>query len=119
MGLAPKKDEGDSAIRKEKLALFQGATTAHSQYSRDAASGAGVDRHFFGLVSLVDEDESAPCLYSNPVFNASKRWRLSTSNLSHPGIVNWGFGQVSDILAKCFFLSLLNLSGSYCIYCVG
>jgi len=94
MGLAPKKDEGDSAIRKEKLALLQGATTAHSQYSRDAASGAGVDRHFFGLVSLVDEDESAPCLYSNPVFNASKRWRLSTSNLSHPGIVNWGFGQV-------------------------
>lgn len=53
-----------------------------------------MDRHFFGLAALVEGSETTPSLYSNALFNHSKRWRVSTSNLTHPRIVNWGFGQV-------------------------
>ncbi|KAL3921883.1 MAG: hypothetical protein SGILL_002513 [Bacillariaceae sp.] len=79
---------------KEKSELLKTATAAHSSYSQLAAQAMGVDRHFFGLSMLVDPEEGAPTLYSDPVFNRSKYWRLSTSNLSHPRIANWGFGQV-------------------------
>ena len=33
-------------------------------------------------------------LLDDPVFIRSKTWRLSTSHLTHPNFVNWGFGQV-------------------------
>jgi carnitine O-acetyltransferase len=35
-----------------------------------------------------------PDLYANPVFQRSKRWRVSTSHLTHPRFENWGYGQV-------------------------
>jgi len=93
MGTVPSKDEGPEA-KKEKLKLLKEATAAHGNYSQLAAQAFGVDRHFFGLSMLVDEQEKTPALFADPVFGRSKWWRLSTSNLSHPNIVNWGFGQV-------------------------
>lgn len=85
---------GNPEHAKEKLDLLRKATAAHANYSRLSAKANGVDRHLFGLSQMVDDTEEAPALYSDPVFNRSKRWRVSTSNLSHPRIVNWGFGQV-------------------------
>jgi carnitine O-acetyltransferase len=87
---------GDIKSRKKKLDLLKKATSSHSNYSQLAAQALGVDRHFFGLSMMVNGSEKAPSLYSDPVFNRSKWWRVSTSNLSHPRIVNWGFGQVVD-----------------------
>jgi carnitine O-acetyltransferase len=94
MGLWPKMDEDDPLIRKDKLDLLLKATSAHAQYTRTAAQAQGVDRHFLGLSMLVEDDDEIPSLFEDPVFTRSKRWRVSTSHLTHPNFVNWGFGQV-------------------------
>jgi carnitine O-acetyltransferase len=93
MGKTPTM-EMDHATTTEKLDLLRKATAAHASYSQLAAQGMGVDRHFFGLSMLGDPQEHRPALFSDPVFIRSKYWRVSTSNLSHPRIINWGFGQV-------------------------
>ena len=94
MSLRPKMDEHIEEERKSKLALLKEATDAHTQYTRLAAGAQGVDRHFFGLSMLAGEGEELPDLFNSPVFARSKRWRVSTSHLTHPNFVNWGFGQV-------------------------
>lgn len=96
MGPRPQKDQTDPKRRKEKIELLKQATTAHAQYTSTAAQAAGVDRHFFGLSMLVRDGEETPALLSDPVFVRSKTWRTSTSHLTHPNFLNWGFGQVVD-----------------------
>jgi len=93
-GLRPKMDEHDENVRKEKLQLLQDSVSAHVKYIGLAAQAQGVDRHFFGLSMLVGEGEGAPDLYSHPVFARSKRWRVSTSHLTHPKFDGWGYGEV-------------------------
>lgn len=87
-------NKANHEVLREKLELLRKATAAHAGYTQTAAQAMGVDRHFFGLSMQVDSQEEAPAIYSDPVFGRSKHWRLSTSNLSHPRIANWGFGQV-------------------------
>jgi carnitine O-acetyltransferase len=94
MGSRPKMDEGDAHLRKEKLALLKEATHSHARYAGAAGAGRGVERHFMGLSMLVKDGESPPTLYSNPVFIRSKRWRVSTSQLTHPRFNLWGYGEV-------------------------
>jgi carnitine O-acetyltransferase len=94
MGLSPQYDEDNAEIRREKLRLFREAVDAHVVYIGNAAKAHGVDRHFLGLSMLVKEGESAPDLYADPVFARSKRWRVSTSHLTHPQFDNWGYGEV-------------------------
>ena len=94
MGLRPKYDEHDAAVRKEKLSLLRDAVTSHVNYIGKAAKGMGVDRHLFGLSMEVKDGEVAPALYSHPLFVRSKRWRVSTSHLTHPKFDNWGYGEV-------------------------
>jgi carnitine O-acetyltransferase len=94
MGRQPKMDEYVSEERKVKLSLLKEATDAHAEYTRLAAAAQGVDRHFFGLSMLISNDEKTPDLFNCPVYARSKRWRLSSSHLTHPNFVNWGFGQV-------------------------
>jgi carnitine O-acetyltransferase len=43
---------------------------------------------------LANEEDPMPSLYADPLFVRSKRWRVSTSHLTHPNIDNWGFGEV-------------------------
>lgn len=93
MGLSPKMNETDSESRKEKLRLLQDAVNAHVKYIGLAAKAQGVDRHLMGLSMLVKDGETAPDLYSDPLFARSKRWRVSTSNLTHPKFENWGYGE--------------------------
>ena len=94
MGLNPKYDEHVDSIRKKKLEILKDAVTSHTKYMGKAASGHGVDRHFLGLSMCAQEGEQLPALYSDPVFARSKKWRVSTSNLTHPLFVNWGYGEV-------------------------
>ena len=94
MGLYAKMDEADVMIRKEKLRLLEEATRYHSQYTGNAAAAQGVDRHFLGLSMLIKDEETVPTLFSDPVFIRSKRWRVSTSHLTHPRFACWGFGEV-------------------------
>ena len=97
MGLRPQWDEDrDESIRTEKRALLKKATKTHANNTRLAAQAQGVDRHLMGLSMMVqtDQAESLPALFSDPVFQRSKKWRSSTSQLSHPRFNLWGYGQV-------------------------
>ncbi len=94
MGLRPKLHEDDISVRREKVKLLQKATKTHARYTGLAASAQGIDRHFFGLSMMVSEEEQAPKLYSDPVYQRSKKWRASTSQLSHPRFNLWGYGEV-------------------------
>jgi carnitine O-acetyltransferase len=94
LGPQPARDEHIATVRVEKLALLQDAVKAHVRYTGYAAQAQGVDRHFAGLSMLVQSGETLPDLYANPVFQRSKRWRVSTSHLTHPRFENWGYGQV-------------------------
>jgi carnitine O-acetyltransferase len=89
MGMWPKMDEDDPECRKEKVALLQEAAKNHAEYTRLAAQGQGVDRHFFGLSLSVKDGEEAPDIFADPVFARSKRWRVSSSHLTHPRFANW------------------------------
>jgi carnitine O-acetyltransferase len=93
-GLYPLQDENDAIARQEKIQLLQDAVTAHIKYIGLAAKGQGVDRHFFGMSMLRNDNEPVPDLYNDPVFQRSKRWRVSTSHLTHPKFDGWGYGQV-------------------------
>lgn len=94
MGMRPARDEHVESARKNKLRLLQDSVTAHVQYMGHAAQAKGVDRHFLGLSMLVQPGESLPDLYQDPVFIRSKRWRVSTSHLTHPRLDGWGYGEV-------------------------
>ena len=95
MGLCPTTTTYDEASRKEKLSLLRAAVDAHVKYLSKASKGKGVDRHLFGMSMLVEgPNEEAPTLYSHPLYQRAKRWRVSTSHLTHPKFENWGFGEV-------------------------
>ena len=94
MGLYPNLREQDQRVREEKVNLLRAAVDSHVKYMGSAAKAMGVDRHFLGLSMLVQDGESTPDLYSNPLFVRSKRWRVSTSHLTHPKFDNWGYGEV-------------------------
>jgi len=77
-----------------------------------ASTGHGVDRHFFGLQMILgnhgDSDASAPRLFSHPIFQESKTWRVSSSTVPHaPGfgpVVSNGVGIAYEILPEsCVF----------------
>lgn len=93
MGLAP--SELDRVSRAEKVALLQSAIKSHVSYMSDGAKGKGVDRHLLGLsLSLDPTLEKSPDLFTDPLYQKAKTWRVSTSHLTHPKLVNFGFGQV-------------------------
>lgn len=94
MGLEVAMAEDSVEDLNEKQSLLKEATVAHQTFSRQASEANGVDRHLFGLSMMVGHGEEKPTLYNDPVFSKAQRWRVSTSNLSHPKICNWGFGQV-------------------------
>eukprot|EP00804_Cyclotella_cryptica_P024825 CCRYP_001770-RA/>CCRYP_001770-RA protein AED:0.34 eAED:0.34 QI:323/1/1/1/0.8/0.66/6/2282/674 len=94
MGLRPKRDELDATIRKEKLTLLEEAVSSHVKYIGSAAKAMGVDRHFLGLALSVKDGETAPSLFSHPLYTRSKTWRVSTSHLTHPRFDSWGYGEV-------------------------
>jgi carnitine O-acetyltransferase len=73
--------------------LLHMSTDSHVQYTRKALNGRGVDRHFFGLSMLMKPGEPVPDLFHHPVYQRSKRWRLSTSTLPDTAP---GFGNVED-----------------------
>lgn len=95
MGMRPRRDEADGAVRAEKLGLLRDAVTSHAKFIGDAAKAMGVDRHFLGLALAVKEGEEAPPLLSHPLFARSKTWRVSTSHLTHPRFDSWGYGEVT------------------------
>lgn len=74
--------------------MLRKATDGHVNYLRQASKGLGVDRHLMGLSMCIKDGESSPDLFSHPLFLRSKTWRVSTSHLTHPHFMNWGYGEV-------------------------
>eukprot|EP00571_Detonula_confervacea_P001743 CAMPEP_0172314344 /NCGR_PEP_ID=MMETSP1058-20130122/22271_1 /TAXON_ID=83371 /ORGANISM="Detonula confervacea, Strain CCMP 353" /LENGTH=661 /DNA_ID=CAMNT_0013028179 /DNA_START=120 /DNA_END=2105 /DNA_ORIENTATION=- len=95
MGLRPKRDEMDASKRTEKLELVREGVSSHAKYIGAAAKGMGVDRHLLGLALSVKDGETAPPLFSHPLYARAKTWRVSTSHLTHPRFDSWGYGEVT------------------------
>jgi carnitine O-acetyltransferase len=91
-------DEAEATLQDRKR-LFDAATKKHVQLAKLCGSGQGIDRHFLGelllpghqvcanssdvgLKLLLKEGEAAPALFSDPVFQRSSRWVLSTSAIN-------------------------------------
>ena len=55
---------------------------AHSQYTVDAISGEGVDRHLLGLRILAnDAGTTMPKIFTDPSYGKSLHFGLSTSQV--------------------------------------
>ena len=93
MGMIANFDDTQPSLEAKRL-LLQKATKSHTAYISKAANGEAVDRHLLGISMLANDEDNIPSLYMDPLFVRSKRWRLSTSNLMHPNVENWGFGEV-------------------------
>jgi len=58
-----------------------------------AIEGEGVDRHLFGLKKMLREGEPIPEFFSDPAYERTNHWELSTSQLSSKLIDGWGYGE--------------------------
>ena len=83
--------DNQAAETSLKVDLLRKAATRHVKYIGQASKAMGVDRHLFGLSMCVKEGEPMPDLFNHPLYQRSKRWRVSTSHLTHPNFVNWGY----------------------------
>ena len=87
--------ENPSASDAERHKKFQAAAVQHVSYAKDAADGAGVDRHLFGLKQLLPKGQEPPALFKDPMNAKSGTWILSTSQISSDVFDAWGFGEVT------------------------
>ncbi|KOS13884.1 acyltransferase ctase cot cpt [Malassezia pachydermatis] len=87
--------EDASCTDAERLKLFQAAAAQHIKYAKAASEGQGVDRHLFGLKRLIQDGETTPALFQDPMNAKSGTWILSTSQISAELFDAWGFGEVT------------------------
>ena len=114
MGLRPKRDEMDASKRSEKLELLREAVASHVKYIGSAAKAMGVDRHLLGLALSVKDGETAPPLFSHPLYVRSKTWRVSTSHLTHPRFDSWGYGEVTPEGVGLAY----SIHPNHCMFCI-
>ena len=67
---------------RDKFELLNRAIQTHTQLTREAATGKGIDRHLLGLQLLMKpEDGETADLFSDELFQRSQTWKLCTSGL--------------------------------------
>ncbi|KAI5949866.1 CAT2 [Candida jiufengensis] len=81
---------------EEKVSTFQDATKQHVTYLSQAADGKGVDRHLFGLKSMLQPGEPVPEIFTDPIFAYSQTWYISSSQVPSEFFQSWGWSQVID-----------------------
>jgi len=80
---------------QDRRQLLLDAIAAHNQYTRDASTGKGCDRHLQGLKWLLRSDEPVPAIFQDELYAKSAEWKLSTSGLSAgTRFFGTGFGTV-------------------------
>lgn len=84
------------ATNEEKIAAFNAACKQHVKYLTEAADGKGVDRHLFGLLQMLKENEEIPAIFKDPVFKYSSNWFISSSQVPSEYFQSWGWSQVID-----------------------
>lgn len=69
----------------KKAELLRRAVGAHKQYTNDAISGKGIDRHLLGLkLTAIEHNIDIPesqNVFLDPAYSVSGTWRLSTSQV--------------------------------------
>jgi len=86
--------DDESVDVQEKQELFRKAVEKHGKDAREAGNGMGIDRHLFGLRMHIRDGETTPALYSDPLFQRSSRWVLSTSAIFSKHFQVYGWGEV-------------------------
>lgn len=72
-----------NVLDAEKVRLLREAVQGHKEYTVQASSGEGVDRHLFGLKLIAREKNfPIPELYSDEAFVRSTNFRISTSQVA-------------------------------------
>ncbi|KAJ2727188.1 Carnitine O-acetyltransferase mitochondrial [Coemansia sp. Benny D115] len=79
-----------------KAEMLKQAIVSQSQFTAQCSKGYGIDRHLLGLEFSLLEGEARPAIFSDPVFLASRHWKLSTSQISDPILDAYGWGEVVD-----------------------
>ncbi|KAJ1723778.1 Carnitine O-acetyltransferase mitochondrial [Coemansia erecta] len=79
-----------------KSELLKQAIVNQSQFTAQCAKGSGIDRHLLGLEYALLSHEAKPEIFTDPVFLASRHWKLSTSQISDPILDAYGWGEVVD-----------------------
>lgn len=83
-----------SSDARTRFDLFRVACARHSEIMKDASNAQGVDRHMLGMKLIAAEHGiSLPVLYSDPIYQKSGCWTLSTSQVTSP-YFEAGFGAV-------------------------
>lgn len=80
----------------EKVDQLKTSLIYHSNYLKLASAGHAIDRHFLGLRNMVKRDENIPAIFNNDLFNYSKTWYISTSQLTSEHFDGYGWSEVND-----------------------
>ncbi|EKM78099.1 hypothetical protein AGABI1DRAFT_76491 [Agaricus bisporus var. burnettii JB137-S8] len=67
---------------QQQYELLKKAVSTHTNLTRQAATGRGIDRHLLGLRLMLKPSDPEPPLFTDPLFLQSQEWKLSTSGLS-------------------------------------
>ncbi|CEP24626.1 CAT2 [Cyberlindnera jadinii] len=89
--------ENPSVSDAQRAVDFQEAVKSHMEYIRAASNGEGCDRHLLGLKFQLKDGEKPHPLFSDPLFNYSSTWLISTSQLSSNYHDAYGWSEVNPI----------------------
>lgn len=87
-----------------KIDTFNKACKQHVSYLVEAADGKGVDRHFLGLKQMLEPGQPIPEIFTDPIFNYSQKWYISSSQVPSEAFQSWGWSQVIDDGFGCAYL---------------
>ncbi|KAJ1942014.1 Carnitine O-acetyltransferase mitochondrial [Kickxella alabastrina] len=89
-------DHPEMSSLHAKSDMLKQAILNQSSFTALCAKGLGIDRHLLGLECALLPGEPKPEIFSDPVFVASRHWKLSTSQISNPILDAYGWGEVVD-----------------------
>lgn len=87
--------QGSKYSNAELKDLLQKSSQKHYQLCKEASMGDGFDRHLFAMKELaLRMNQTLPALYSDPVYQESQHYTLSTSTLPSEAFSGAGFAPV-------------------------
>ncbi|KAI9199507.1 acyltransferase ChoActase/COT/CPT [Polychytrium aggregatum] len=76
------------------LGSLRAAVDGHVKYMVDAVEAKGVDRHLMGLKLCLEPGEPVPSFFDDPVYQQTRHWKLSTSQITSEYYDGYGWGEV-------------------------
>jgi len=82
-----------------KRKLLQSAASTHINIAKGAKACSGpfqgVDRHLYAMKNIAARLGLSHPFFEDPLYSRTSTWILSTSNVTHPFVDNFGFGAVT------------------------